>query len=225
MATRRVKFIGPTVSKRDNVCRSNLLWKFRGAIQVAPEDIAIRLFTHPDVWVEPDEDDKGLPMDELSPLIQLKAGMTADERINLAIKIIEKEDCLLEVMGYFGNSLIVDSDDGVNHQANYERLLKIEADEANHVEIDVPDHAQGPGEGIIGDGLKEAAKISDVIAFSPVREDAIIEAINALDRDSDAHFTKDGIPRVEAISGLLGYEVAASERTAAWDTIQEGEGS
>ena len=223
MATRRVKFIGRTESKRDNVCRSNLLWKFRGAIQVAPEDIAIRLFTHPDVWIEPDEDDKGLPMDEKNPLDQMNAGMTADERIGLAIKIIEKEDCLLEVMAYFGNSLVVDSDDGVNHQANYERLLKLEAEEANEV---VADHAQGlAGADAVDDGPEKVDATNDVIAFSPVREDAIIEAINALDRDNEAHFTKDGIPRVEAISGLLGYEVAASERTAAWDTIQEGEGS
>ena len=226
MATRRVKFIGRTKAKRDNVCRSNLLWPYRGAIQVAPEDIAIRLFTHPDVWVEADDDDEGLPMDDSNPFEEMKTGMTAQDRINLAIKIIEKDDCLLEVMANFGNSLVVDGDDdAVDHQANYERLLKLEAEEAADVEIDIPDHAQGAGDDVSGDGLEKADKPADVIAFSVVREDAIIEAINALDRDNEAHFTKDCIPRVEAISGLLGYEVAASERTAAWDTIQEGEGS
>ena len=213
MATRRVKFIGPTATKRDNVCRSNLFWKFRGAIQVAPEDIAIRLFTHFDVWVEAGEDDEGLPMDSVSPFEAMKTGLTRDDRIKLAINIIETDDCLLEVEEYFGMDRIDLSE------------VSDTEDQDDDVDTGKPNDGLEDADDIIGDGFKEAAKLSDVIAFSVVREDAVIEAINALDRDSETHFTKDGIPRVEAISGLLGYEVAASERTAAWDTIQEGEGS
>jgi len=226
MATRRVKFIGRTAHKRDNVCQSNLFWKYRGAIQVAPEDIAIRLFTHSDVWVEADDDDNGSPMTK-GIKIKLDEGMSRDDRVNLVIKIINDDDCLLEVMSHFGDeSIILSGDDAVDHQANYDRLVKLEADAL------LPDSDQGAGDDATGDGTDNVKGLADVgepgvgdvVAFSPVREDAIIQAIEALDRDNEEHFTKEGIPRVEAIEGLLNYEVSASERTAAWDTIQEGEG-
>lgn len=200
MATRRIKFIGNTPYKKDNVCRSNLFWPYPGAIVEAPEDIASRLMAHKDVWVEADPDDKGEPSDK-DKALSLGENLTRDERIDIAIGIIKEQDCLMEVMAHFEGDDVGPPDDDLSE-------LNSETDGL----VDAPP-------------IPEKPKQAPVVAFSLNRDEAVVQAINALNRDSDRDFTKEGVPRVEAISGLLGYEITAAERTSAWDTVMEGEGN
>lgn len=215
MATRRVKFVGKTGHKRDNVCNSRLFWPYRGAILEVPEDVAVRLFAHPDVWVEPEDDDEGRPMSETVDY-KLSGNLTRDDKIKVVIDIIESEDCLLEVMAHFGidDDFIPETDgtEGIN---------------------DIVDSVSGPGlsdvsitelEEETSDPGEESGPAA-VVSFSPDPQEAIVQAINMLDRDNKDHFTDTGMPRVEAISGLLGYTITAQQRTVAWDTVQESEGN
>jgi hypothetical protein len=210
MATRRVKFIGKTPYKKDNVCCTNLYWAYPGAIVVAPEDIAIRLLSHRDVWVEAADDDEGLEIGK-KPILTLDEGLSRDEKIAIAISIIETESCLIEVMAHFDSEECERDEELVESIGDGTIIDKGLADINETTETNqVPD--------VKDDQVP-------VIAFSVNRDEAIVQAILRLDRDSEEHFTKEGVPRVEAIEGLLNYDVTAAERTAGWDTIQEAEGN
>lgn len=50
---------------------------------------------------------------------------------------------------------------------------------------------------------------------------AIAAAVGELDAESDDHFTKDDVPKVEALERVLGYGISAAERDAAWATVNE----
>jgi len=45
----------------------------------------------------------------------------------------------------------------------------------------------------------------------------IVDAIGLLDESNKNHFTGQGIPRVEALTEILGFEVTAADRNAAWE--------
>lgn len=47
-----------------------------------------------------------------------------------------------------------------------------------------------------------------------------VEAIGRLDPLNPEHFTNQGIPRVDAIGKLLGYDITAEQRDAAWAAVQ-----
>lgn len=53
---------------------------------------------------------------------------------------------------------------------------------------------------------------------------AIAEVIKDLDQDSEEHFTKSGAPIVSAIEKVLGYDITAAERDAAWAAIKKDGG-
>lgn len=55
------------------------------------------------------------------------------------------------------------------------------------------------------------------------RINAIVEAIKILERDNEAHFTANGLPRDAAIEDLLGYKVSKEERAEAWNEVQSKE--
>ena len=52
------------------------------------------------------------------------------------------------------------------------------------------------------------------------RLEAIKGAIAQLDRENPEHFTKGGKPQVEAIEAVLGWNITAAERDAAWESMQ-----
>ncbi len=54
------------------------------------------------------------------------------------------------------------------------------------------------------------------------RGDAITDAINTLVGLADpADFGKDGTPKVRAVEKILGYDISAAERDAAWDNFHK----
>ncbi|MEE8429046.1 MAG: hypothetical protein V3S33_06045 [Gammaproteobacteria bacterium] len=53
----RIKFVGPTRNKRDNVCRTNTYWPCRGAIRDVSPNIAVQLLNHPTVFVRAGENE------------------------------------------------------------------------------------------------------------------------------------------------------------------------
>ena len=87
--SKRIKYIGNQPWKRDNVCRTSLTWKHPGAIVECPDEVAVRLLNHPDVWVEAAPGDKGLPMQDMCHHV---GPMTREERIEAAIKTIDEQD-------------------------------------------------------------------------------------------------------------------------------------
>lgn len=58
----------------------------------------------------------------------------------------------------------------------------------------------------------------ETVALNKSREriDLIVEAIGELDQANPMHFTKGGMPNVFALSELVGEEVTASDRDAAY---------
>lgn len=57
-------------------------------------------------------------------------------------------------------------------------------------------------------------------ASSDLPVDRIIAAIGKLDPENAAHFTKGGKPEVKALADLLGVEITAQQRDAAWAAVQ-----
>lgn len=51
--------------------------------------------------------------------------------------------------------------------------------------------------------------------------EAIALAIPKLDKDNSEHFTAAGIPDVAALEGVLGYDITAGERDAAWELAKD----
>lgn len=187
--SRRIKYIGKAPHKRDNVCRTTLFWPHQGAIVDTPDEIAVRLLAHKDVWVEAVPGDTGAPMDASGG-----APKTVEERVESAIKEIEACD------GWF----FVD-------------LYRETGELPTQIQPATPDPDAGLGD------PNPSPQVETRFPFNNDREAAVIQAINLLNRKDEDHFTKQGIPRVEAISQLLGYEITAEERTKAWEHIQEGE--
>lgn len=186
--SKRIKYIGKAPVKRDNVCRTTLFWPHPGAVVEAPDEIAVRLLAHKDVWIEASANDHGAPMrvDSGRPL-------TAEERVEAAIKEIEAADGWLYVDLYRETG-------------------------------ELPTQIQPAAEAGNDEGeAKPPPKAPSPFPFNNDREAAVVQAINMLNRKDEDHFTKQGVPRVEAISQLLGYEISAEERTKAWEFIQEGE--
>ena len=50
--------------------------------------------------------------------------------------------------------------------------------------------------------------------------EALVEAIRRLDRDDKTLWTQSGAPKVEALEAVLGVDVAADERDAAWAAVE-----
>jgi hypothetical protein len=64
---------------------------------------------------------------------------------------------------------------------------------------------------------KDAPKPNAGPAEAAVREEQILDAINALVMENDREsFTAGGIPKDKAVSGLVGYRVQKSEVMAVW---------
>lgn len=192
METIRVKYIGKAPVKHDNVCRTSLYWPFAGAICIVQADIAHRLFAHTETWVEAADDDEGKQI-VISGVGKLDSNLTRDEKIKIAIDILVEYEAFAEVNAFLGEDMLdIPDEDG----------KKGEADTAP-----IPIKA----------GLSSVKKVAT--GFSPDQNESVIEAIKLLNLDDEEHFTKEGIPRVEAISGLLGHEITAEERTSAWDEM------
>lgn len=62
-------------------------------------------------------------------------------------------------------------------------------------------------------------------AVQPSREQLILAAILNLDQANDDVWLKDGKPDAAAIAELTGWPVTATERDAAWATIQTPRGA
>lgn len=58
------------------------------------------------------------------------------------------------------------------------------------------------------------------VVFSEVEQ-----AIDKLDPENKDDFTGSGLPRVEAIEALLGYDISADERNHVWELMNEDPGS
>ena len=72
-----------------------------------------------------------------------------------------------------------------------------------------------------------AALLADGVVLEPEtaaqdRKARIIAAIGELDPDNPEHFTKGGKPEVKALEAILGFDITAAERDAAWAAFQEG---
>lgn len=61
-----------------------------------------------------------------------------------------------------------------------------------------------------------------VVEFSEDKATAIKQAIQLLDSKNGDHFTGSGVPQVKAIEQLLGYDISAADRDAAWGELNEG---
>ncbi|MCK4959717.1 MAG: hypothetical protein KAT00_09950 [Planctomycetes bacterium] len=57
----------------------------------------------------------------------------------------------------------------------------------------------------------------------PPTEAEIIEAIGKLDKDNPEHWTSGGKPQVVTLEGLLGKQISAADRDAAWSAVQAAE--
>ena len=72
--------------------------------------------------------------------------------------------------------------------------------------------------------LVDASCVTENVASEaeagPSREEQIRDAIAELDPGNTAHFTEAGLPRVEAIESLVGFDITAGERDVVWGLIQ-----
>jgi len=55
-------------------------------------------------------------------------------------------------------------------------------------------------------------------------EDPIEAAIRQLDPDNPMHWTQAGKPQVYALEEILGYQISAAQRDAAWEVVQADSG-
>lgn len=86
--------------------------------------------------------------------------------------------------------------------------------------------AQNSGDGSQGGSASQPPQgdgnQSTVVEFSEDKTTAIKQAIQLLDPKSEDHFTGSGVPQVKAIERLLGYDISAADRDAAWSELNEG---
>lgn len=66
---------------------------------------------------------------------------------------------------------------------------------------------------------KERAKVA--AAGTGVTEAEIVEAIGKLDPDNPEHWTTGNKPQVVILEGILGKQISAADRDAAWATMPE----
>ena len=71
---------------------------------------------------------------------------------------------------------------------------------------------------LAADGFVEPAEESPVGVSISSRQSSIVDAILQLDT---AGFTGGGLPRVESIEHVTGFEVSAAERDAAWAALSD----
>lgn len=65
--------------------------------------------------------------------------------------------------------------------------------------------------------------VADAADAGEARQQAIMEAIERLQRaGGPSHFTASGTPQVKAIEAVLGYDITAGERDAAWARLRSG---
>ena len=62
---------------------------------------------------------------------------------------------------------------------------------------------------------------AQLTAQEPSSEDAIEDAIRGLDPDDKTLWTSDGEPKVVAVEAVLGRDITAEERDAAWAAVSE----
>jgi hypothetical protein len=71
------------------------------------------------------------------------------------------------------------------------------------------------------DGKTRAAAAKLAAASTGPTEAEIVEAIGKLDKGNSEHWTNGGSPQVAAIEGILGKQISAADRDAAWATMPE----
>lgn len=129
-----------------------------------------------------------------------------------------------------GTILTVPDDITQEEAAN---LIRIEVAEAAPVDTTTappggpgaPD-AGGGSAGTEGPGHDQTGGGPDKVVVPEVPEErlaAIIKVIGTLEADSEKHFTTSGLPRVEVIEDILGYNIDAAERNEAWEMVQEAD--
>lgn len=59
----------------------------------------------------------------------------------------------------------------------------------------------------------------ELVDDEQARQDAIIAAINELDKDNAEAWQKDGKPKLDAIAAIIGNAITAVERNNAWAII------
>lgn len=59
--------------------------------------------------------------------------------------------------------------------------------------------------------------------LSPGDKSAIVSAIHNLDKKSPDHFTKEGHPRVDVLTEMVGFKVTRSDVVEVWGETQEGD--
>ncbi|MBF0370982.1 MAG: hypothetical protein HQL52_16155 [Magnetococcales bacterium] len=79
------------------------------------------------------------------------------------------------------------------------------------IEMDPTQAAELLATGVLKAPPVRAAEGSDHTAETPVSA-----AISRLDPDNPSHWTRDGKPRIEALSAILGRSVSGGERNKAW---------
>lgn len=90
-----------------------------------------------------------------------------------------------------------------------------------------PQQPTGDGNQGAGDGANQPPQgdgDANVVEFSDDKATAIKQAIELLDPKNPEHFTGSGVPQVKAIEQLLGYDISAADRDAAWAEVNKGAG-
>lgn len=149
---------------------------------------------------------------EEAPSAAAPAPARDDGTIDLAVKRAEKAEAAL-----------------ADERAARQAAEKAKTDAEAKLEELRSDHAKVVGE---RDAAREEAKAAQAAAEeakqkleatqAPDRMARIREAIGGLDRDDSALWTGAGIPKVEAIETVVGFNISAAERDAAWEALSAG---
>lgn len=189
-----VRYVGLQPRKRDNVTHSAYVWSRRGEIQDVPRNIAVQLLLHPTVWVVADSEKD--PLKGTGPEGLSDADLPKELPGTVLMTRTEQIRAAIA---------LIDRLDGWDDVATYREMGEIVQPAPTQAE-----------KALKTAGLRAAS-------FSNEREEAIGEAIRLLESDNKEHFTDTGVPRVDAINGLLNSDepVTAAERTEVWEKMQE----
>lgn len=83
-----VRYIGTKPLKRDTVTDSLAIWPGQNSVCEVPQDVAVRLFLHPDVWVPADAEVIPRP----APVIEEAATVAEEEGVEEAEPVVHPED-------------------------------------------------------------------------------------------------------------------------------------
>ena len=119
-----------------------------------------------------------------------------------------------------GTILTVPDDITLEEADNLIRIGVAEAPPVDTTTGDPPGTGKDDSAGDPG-GKPDGSGENPVVPEDPQeRLGAIVVAILTLEAGNEKHFTTSGLPRVEVIENVLGYNIDSDERNAAWETVQ-----